>query len=123
MIQLLNDLPLNVVGIEMSGSVTKDEYDKVVPGHMNELAKRTTNLNYLLVLRTDLSNFEAAVWWEDLKMALSHFSKWNKVAIVSDQHGVKMVTNLLGFALPGKHEGFKLKELAKAIAWLATPAV
>jgi hypothetical protein len=90
----------------------------VVP-RMNELAKRQGEINYLIVLKTDITGFDAGVWWDDFKMALNHFTKWNKVAIVTDHELIKAVTHLFGFAFPGEHQTFKLAEYDEALNWVS----
>ena len=49
MLQFLSDLPKNVVGIEVNGEVTKDEYDKVVIPRLDDLVKRQGEINYIVV--------------------------------------------------------------------------
>eukprot|EP01037_Dinobryon_pediforme_P009407 gene9407-9487_t len=119
MINFINHLPEKVIGIEVTSDITKEEYDvKVVP-KMNELANTQGEINYLIVLKTDISAFDAGVWWDDFKMALNHFTKWNKVAIVTDHEMIKTVTHLFGFAFPGEHKTFKLAEYENALTWKA----
>jgi hypothetical protein len=52
-------------------------------------------------------------------MALNHFTKWNKVAIVTDHELIKTVTHLFGFAFPGEHQTFKLAEYDEALNWVS----
>jgi hypothetical protein len=119
MINFINHLPEKVIGIEVTSDITKEEYDvKVVP-KMNELANTQGEINYLIVLKTDISAFDAGVWWDDFKMALNHFTKWDKVAIVTDHEMIKTVTHLFGFAFPGEHKTFKLAEYENALTWVS----
>lgn len=119
MLQFLNNLPENTVGLEVEGEVTKDQYDSVVVPKMEELAKRQGEINYLIILKSGIDSFTAGVWWDDFKMAIKHFNKWKKVAIVSDQSTVRTVTNLFGFTFPGEHRLFQTSQLEEAKSWLA----
>jgi hypothetical protein len=119
MINFINELPEKVVGVEVTGNISKEEYDTKVVPRMNELAKRQGEINYLIVLKTDITGFDAGVWWDDFKMALNHFTKWNKVAIVTDHELIKAVTHLFGFAFPGEHQTFKLAEYDEALNWVS----
>lgn len=119
MINYINALPEKVVGIEVTGDVSKEEYEgKVVP-RMKELAGRQGEINYLIVLKTDITAFDAGVWWDDFKLALNHFTKWNKVAIVTDHEMITTITHLFGFAFPGEHQTFKLAEYEEALNWVS----
>ncbi len=120
MIKFIEKLPDHVVGIEVNGEVTKEEYDNLVAPKMKELANNKGEINYLVVLKTDVSAFTAGVWWDDFKMALKYFSKWEKIAIVSDQDWIKTITETFGFAFPGRPKGFKLSEYNVAVAWVAS---
>jgi len=118
MINFINELPENLVGIEVTGEISKEEYDAKVVPRVKELANCQGEINYLIVLKTDITGFDAGVWWDDFKMALNHFTKWNKVAIVTDHEMITTVAHLFGFAFPGEHKTFKLAEYDKALAWV-----
>lgn len=119
MLKFLNGLPQHTVGIEVEGTVTKEEYESVVVPKMKTFANREDEINYIVVLKSGLDSFTAGVWWEDFKMALKQFNKWNRVAIVTDQETVETATNIFGFAFPGQHRLFKLNQLDEAKHWVS----
>lgn len=119
MLQYINDLPSHVVGIRATGEVTKEDMENVLIPRINELVDKQGEINYLLVLQTDVSNFTAAAWWDDLKLGLKNFTKWNKIAVVSDQKGVEWFTDAFRFFVPGNSKGFPLAEIDKAVAWIS----
>jgi len=119
MLQFINDLPDHVVGIRATGEVNKDDYERVLIPHLEELAKRQGGINYLLVLETDVQNFSAAAWFEDFKLGLKNFTKWNKVAIVTDQASVEWLSDVFRHFIPGNSKGYKLSELEDAIRWVS----
>ncbi|MBS7565273.1 STAS/SEC14 domain-containing protein [Mucilaginibacter sp. Bleaf8] len=120
MLQFINDLPENVVGIHAIGEVTKEDVDNVLTPRLDELAQRQGEINYLLVLETDVQNFTMGAWFNDLKAGLKHFTKWKKIAIVTDQHSVEWFTsNIFRFMIPGTSKGFSLDKLDEAVQWVA----
>ncbi|WP_461452051.1 SpoIIAA family protein [Mucilaginibacter sp.] len=119
MLQFINDLPAHVVGIHAIGDVTKDDYEKVLLPRIDALVKEQGEINYLLVLETDVSNFSIAAWWEDLKLGFKNFTKWNRIAIVSDQKGVEWFSDAFRIMIPGKSKGFPLSELQDAVTWVS----
>jgi hypothetical protein len=119
MLQFINDLPDHVIGIRATGDVTKDDMDKVLLPKIDELVERQGQINYLLVLQTDVKNFTIAAWWDDLKIGLKHFTKWNKIAIVTDQAVVEKFTDVFSITIPGESRGYKLSELDEAVKWIS----
>ena len=71
------------------------------------------------VLETDVKNFTAGAWWQDFKLGIKNFTKWNKVAIVSDQKGVQLFSDVFRFFIPGTSKGFALGELTEAVEWVS----
>jgi len=119
MLQFIKDLPDHVVGIRAIGEVDKRDYAEVLIPRMEELVKREGEIDYLLVLETDVRNFTAAAWWQDFKLWLKHFSKWRKVAIVTDQKSVEWLSDALKHFIPGESRGYRLSELNDAIDWVS----
>jgi hypothetical protein len=119
MLQFIKDLPDHVIGIRATGEVDKDDYERVLIPRMEELVKRQGEINYLLVMETNVQNFSVAAWFEDFKLALKNFTKLNKVAIVTDQKGVEWLTDISRHFIPGESRGYKLSELEEAIAWVS----
>lgn len=121
MLQFINDLPEHVVGIHAIGEVTKEDYDKVLAPRLEELVAKQNEINYLLVLENNaLSDFSAGAWYDELKLGLKHFTKWNKIAVVTDQKGVEWFTNAFKVVIPGQAKGFPLDKLDDAVAWITT---
>jgi hypothetical protein len=120
MLQFINDLPAHVIGIRATGEVTKDDFDTVLLPRMDELVKRQGEINYILVLQTEVQNFTIGAWWDDLKLGLKHFTKWKKIAIVTDQAIIEKITDVFSFAIPGETRGYKLSQLDDAVAWVSS---
>ena len=118
MLQFINDLPDDVVGIHAIGEVTKEDFDQVLIPKIDDLSKRQGEIKYLLVLETDVSNFTLAAWWKDLVMGLKHFTEWKRIAVVSDQKGVEWFTDAFKYFIPGNSKGFALNELEEAVEWI-----
>jgi hypothetical protein len=119
MLQFINDLEPHVIGIHAIGEVTKKDVETVLFPRIEELVKRQGEINYLLVLETDVQNWTAGAWWDDIKMGLRNFTKWNKIAVVSDQKGVQWFTDAFRFFVPGNSKGYALAELDEAIKWIS----
>ena len=84
MLQLLEDLPEHVVGVRATGNVTKEDIETVLIPAIDALVAKTDKINYLLILETDLSNWDFGAWVSDAKLGIQNFTKWTKIAVVSD---------------------------------------
>ena len=72
-----------------------------------------------MVLETGIGNFTLGAWMEDAKVGLKHFTKWKRMAIVTNQKGVERFSDLFGIAVPGSSRGFSLDELDEAVEWVS----
>jgi len=119
MIEILKDLPANVVGFRASGIVTKEDYHEVVSPEVSRLVKRTDTLNFLLLLDTDIENFTTGAWVQEAMIGLKNLTKWNRSAIVTDSDAVINFTNGFTYLVPGEFMGFKKENYKAAVSWIS----
>lgn len=119
MIEIIQGLPAHVTGFRAVGKVTKEDYIKTIIPLVKSVATAFGKINYLLVISTPLKNYTTAAWIEDALLGFRYFSKWNKIAIVSEKEGIKKFTDTFGKFVPGKTKGFNMEELSKAKMWIA----
>lgn len=115
-------MPANMVGFRARGEVTKKDFEEVVMPAVDFLVKKTGELNYLLEIDTDLSNFTAGAWWQDALLGIKKLTKWKRAAIVSDSEGISKFTPIFSAIMPGEFKAFKKEELNKAIEWVSGDA-
>ncbi len=108
----------NIVAFRAMGEVTKEDYQSVVVPAVEKLVKQINEINFLLVLDTDVKNFTAGAWMQDALLGLKNFGKWNRAAIVSDLEGVINFTDKFSYIAPGEFRGFKKEEFNKALNWV-----
>lgn len=119
MIQLIQNLPENIVGFQATGDVTETDFKETVLPNVQQLVDRTGKLNYMLVLDTSIKNFTAAAWWQDALLGIKHITKWNRAAIVSDVDAIRTFTDIFSVVIPGEFKGFKHEDLQEAIDWVS----
>lgn len=119
MISLIQDVPSHVAAFRASGEVTKEDYEALVLPVVDNIAKQHGHIHFMLVLETNVSNFTIGAWWEDILLGLKKFTKWKKIAIVSNQEWVDKFTTLFSPLMPGESKGFALDELETAKEWVA----
>ena len=119
MISIIKDLPNHVIGVKATNEVDADDLKNVLLPALQQKIDEVGEINYLLVLDTDVANWTAGAWLQDMKAGFLHFTKWNRIAVVSDQKAVETFTDLFTVAVPGKSKGFTHAELEEAKAWVA----
>ena len=108
----------NIVAFRALAEVTKEDFLSVVVPAVEHLVKQTNEINFLLVLDTDLENFTAGAWLQDALLGLKHLGKWNRAAIISDSEDIISFTNGFSYVVPGEFHGFKKENFNKALNWV-----
>lgn len=119
MIEIIKDLPPYVAGFKATGKVTKNDYERIVMPVVDRVATKYGKINFLLCIDTDLGNFTAGAWLDDILVGIKHFTHWNKIAIISHQGVIKKITDVFGNFIPGETRGFKMEDRAAAYIWIA----
>jgi hypothetical protein len=118
MLQLVEGLPDNVVGIIAKGRVTNEDCNKVLKPLMESSLKRhdKVRLYYEIGCR-----FPGAAW-EDLDIGIEHMPSWERVAIVTDVGWVRHTVNALRVLIPGEVRVFTTREAYQGCAWISSPS-
>ena len=119
MITILNDVPGNVIGFRATGEVDKEDYKNVVIPAIDKHVKQHGKINFMLVLDTAIKNFSIGAFLQDLGVGLKHFTKWQKMAIVSEYDGVNKFTDFFSYIAPGEAKGFTHAEINEAKQWVS----
>lgn len=121
MLQLMKDLPQHVAGVRAVENVNKDDYEQILLPAIEKVVKEFGEINFLMLLETDISNFTYGAWMQDAKVSLKHFAKWNKIAIVTDQKVIEKISHLFSFVSPAEAKGFPVSDVELAKAWVSAP--
>ncbi len=120
MIQLMLNVPANIVAFRAAGEVTQEDFQNVVMPQVDRLVAREGELNFLLQLDTDLENFTAGAWVQDALLGLKNITKWHRAAIVTDSEKIIKFTNAFSYLIPGEFKGFKKNEFEAAVDWVSS---
>jgi len=118
----MSDVPEGVIGFRFSGQVTKAEYTETVLPALQTAMKGDERVRTLVVIDDGFDKFEPGALWEDVKFGLgsgiTHLSKWERTALVSDKDWARHAITLLGWMVPGDVKVFPLAELGDARTWI-----
>ena len=111
MITIIPDTPENVAAFKASGEITREDFENLVIPHVKTKVNTFNELNYLLLLDTDLNNFTAGAWLQDALLGLQNITKWNRAAIVTDKKAVQNFTEIFSVLMPGEFRSFDKDDL------------
>jgi SpoIIAA-like len=119
MIKIIDGLPANTVGFEAVGHVEADDYRSTLDPAITTALEGNDKIRLLYVLGSDFDGYSGGAMWEDAKVGMSNWTKWERIAVVTDHGGVKDGIKFFGWMVPGELKTFSVDELADAKAWLA----
>lgn len=120
MIELMSDLPADVLGLAASGEVTAQDYETVVIPAVEDALKLHEKIRLLYYIGPEWTGFTAGAMWDDAKVGLAHRAAWEKVAVVTDVPWIHAGVKYFGFTIPGEVKLFGNGELAAAKAWVVS---
>lgn len=116
MIELVNELPDNVVGIVTRGKVTNAECDDVLRPAMERSLRRNRRIR----LYYEIGSRFPGAGWDDLDIAIDHLPQWERIAIVTDTAWVRQTVNAIRFLIASEIRVFTTLEAEEGRAWIAS---
>ena len=119
MMEIIPDMPENVIAVSAKGMVTGDDYDKVlIPAIENRLVTHK-RIRVLYQLDQDFSGFTAEAMWDDAKVGIRHLTAFEKIAVVSNMTWIINAVKIFAFVIPCPVKIFPNEQLSKAKAWVS----
>ena len=116
MIDILPSPAGNLVKLRVSGQLTKQDYDRLVPvleTHINKYGK--------LKLYCEVENLQMPTLpaiWQDLKFDFKHYNDFTRVAMVGEPEWMAALTKLAAPVIPADIRVFERDEKDAAMLWL-----
>lgn len=120
MIEIITGMPDNVVAAKAHGKITAEDYKKTFIPVVEEKYKTHKKIRLLYQLGEDFSGYNLAAIFEDAKFGLSHWTGFEKIAIVTDVHWVGEASKFFGAFIPCPVMVFPNSEAADAKTWIGT---
>jgi hypothetical protein len=117
-IQMIEGLPRDVVGIDIRGLITSQDYTDTLIPLIAERAKEHDKLKLLCVMGDYFDGYSAGAMWDDLRFGLSHLTTFSRIALVTDIDWIRHGAKFFGVLMPTDIMVFKLAEGDEARAWI-----
>jgi hypothetical protein len=117
-IELTPGLPSKIIIARASGTVTADDYERVLMPAVSAAAGNGDKMRLVYVLGEDFDGFEVSAALDDAKLGLQHWSDFERIAVVTDREPYRGLIKAFGFLIPGEVRVFDLADLDAAEAWI-----
>ena len=122
MLETLPNLPAGVVGVRASGTVTKDDYDRVVWPLLKSAHAEGRRVRLLYVFAPDFKALTMGAGWEDMRLGMKYLRMFERCAIVSDVTWIREASQLFGAMMTCPVRVYRNVEEQEAVRWLAAPS-
>ena len=107
----------NIVGITIDGKITDEEFDTVI-----QRFEKKFNKFEKVRLYAEMKNFggmEVKAFFKDLKFGLTHFSRFEREAVVTDKKWAQQFANISDPLVPSVDvKSFSFAEKEEAKKWI-----
>ncbi|MDK2826732.1 SpoIIAA-like [Methanolobus vulcani] len=118
MIELIKDMPENVIAVRMSGKVTGDDYYEVLVPAIEGKVKKHEKVRLLYQVDTDIKITLDAMF-DDLKLGVYNYNSFEKFALVSDVGWMADAVRMFKHIIPGTVKTYSNYEFPEAKAWIS----
>ncbi|MGA9442614.1 MAG: STAS/SEC14 domain-containing protein [Methyloceanibacter sp.] len=122
MIELLKGFPSNVVAIACHGDVSRQDYDDVLIPAVEKALQSNNKVRMLYEVAPDFAGYDAGAAWEDFKTGMEHFSKWDRIAVVTDVEWIAASVKVFSVFMPSTIRVYPLADAAQARLWITQAA-
>ncbi len=119
MLRTMTDMPAGTFGFEAIGEVEDDDWEETVEPVLRQEIAAGRDVRLLYLIGPDAREIEGEAMTADAGFRVRHATSFERVAVVSDEDWVRPALRALSFLLPGKAQGFRVRDLATAKTWLA----
>lgn len=120
MLEKLEGLPSNVVGVKAIGAVSEKDYLQVIDPLVDQARSEGRTIRFLYQFGPEFDHMTSDGAWEDAKLGLTSIGVFEACAVVTDIPWIRQSVNLARFLMPCPVRVFSNAELADGAAWLAS---
>ncbi|WP_371187483.1 STAS/SEC14 domain-containing protein [Thalassotalea maritima] len=104
------------VAIKAIGTLTYDDYQRIVPILDSAFEQVTEPKIKVLFDATEFDGWELRAAWDDLKLGIRHGSKFDKIALIGSQSWQQWAAKVSSWFIDGEVQSFTDKQ--QALDWL-----
>ena len=101
MITLLAGFPDDVLAVKCEGHVTRKDYEDVLIPAATRALQHHSKVRVYYEVALEFAGIDAGAVWEDFLAGVGHWSRWERIAVVSDVEWIRQAVNALRFRCLG----------------------
>lgn len=114
----IEGLPGDVVGIDIRGLITSQDYTETLIPLVSQREKEHGKLKMVCVVGDYFDGYSPGAMWDDLRFGFSHLTTFSKLALVTDQDWIRTSAKVFGMLMPTQVVVFELEDIEDAKAWI-----
>lgn len=118
MISVQSDDTGSILEITISGRITKADYDDVLIPAVEAALQGQEKIRLVAHVTADFEGYDLAAAWSDTRLGVSHWSGFDRVALVTDVGWIASGVRAMAFLAPCPVEVFALSQLEEARVWI-----
>ena len=119
MIEHLEGFPENTAAFACHGHVTREDYLKTLVPVVEKAFADHEKVRLYYEIGPDFENVDLGAAWTDFATGLEHWTRWERIAVVTDVSWIKNTMWTFGFLMPGAVRLFAMKDKAAAVQWIS----
>ena len=117
MIELIEGLPENTVGVSLKGTVESQDYEKVLIPALEAARAKHDKVNIVAVIGPEFDKYSGGGLWDDTKFGMRNLTGWGQVALVSDRDWVHHLSGVGKLFFGKRLRMFPMADIEQAKAW------
>lgn len=118
MIKILEGFSEIVVAASAHGRITREDYDAVLIPRIEATAMKHRKIRCYYELGADFAGMDPGAVWEDLRAGVEYWTRWERVAVVTDVTWIADLVKVFRFLMPGQIRVFPTSEKEAARHWV-----
>jgi hypothetical protein len=114
MIEIVEGLPDNVVGLVVKGRLTKGDCAEILLPRL----RKAREWHYKLRLYYEIRSRFPGAAWDEIDLGLEHLPHWERVAVVTDAACIRHAIQALRLLIPAEIRVFTTSETPEGLAWI-----
>lgn len=119
-VEILEGFPQDVVALRIKGIITSQDYTKNLVPLINSKMKKHDKLKLLVFIPDEFQSYSAGAAWDDLKLGVSYWTRFEKIAIITDIGWLKLSARFFAPLIPGQLILFSNADQDVAQHWIKT---
>lgn len=119
MIEQLQGFPENAVAFACHEHVTREDYMNTLVPAVEKAFAGHSDVRLYYEIGPDFRNVDLGAVWTDFAVGLEHWTRWERIAIVTDVDWIRNTMWAFGFLMPGDVRLFSMSDKSAARDWVA----